>query len=58
VDGSIPELTPDDLTSALGIPRPLASIFARQVRPDSPEEQARNTVWKFAHAVFALLIAA
>ncbi|KAL1959291.1 hypothetical protein VTO42DRAFT_2478 [Malbranchea cinnamomea] len=56
--GGVPELvSPADLTSALGIPGPLAKLFARQTQPDPPEEQKRNSIFKIVHVVFALVMA-
>lgn len=55
--GGIPEFSPSDLTSALGIPQSAASFFSRQTRPDPPAEQTRNTIYKAVHLVFAFLLA-
>lgn len=50
----MPDFSPADLTSALGIPAPLASFFSRQTKPETPAEQKRNSIFKIVHLVFAL----
>lgn len=52
----MPEFSPSDLTSALGIPGPLASFFSRQTKPETPGEQRRNSIFKIVHLVFALVM--
>lgn len=53
----MPEFSPTDMMSALGIPGPLASLFSRQAKPETPEEQKQNSIFKIVHLVLALVMA-
>ncbi|DAA74003.1 TPA_exp: Uncharacterized protein A8136_3785 [Trichophyton benhamiae CBS 112371] len=52
--GDAPELSPNDIASALGISPSMANIFLQaKAGPASPSAQRNNSIWKAAHIVFA-----
>ncbi|EEQ33583.1 hypothetical protein McanMca71_004645 [Microsporum canis] len=52
--GDTPELSPNDIASALGVPPSMASFFLQaNSAPASPSAQRNNSIWKAIHIIFA-----
>ncbi|EFR03856.1 hypothetical protein MGYG_06856 [Nannizzia gypsea CBS 118893] len=52
--GDAPELSPNDLASALGISPSMANLFLQaKAGPASASAQRNNSIWKIAHIIFA-----